>query len=158
MMRLPADFWRELIAHKGYAATREPDAENYVTMSDDEVAMLLDFDGRRFWHQWRTKMRHPTAMPGIIQMTGSLVAATNRWVKAGFPKTPPDALEVRTVTCAGGVLAGKAVAPCQHFRPDALIRKCALCGCNDLKLTWATESCPAGKWGPVPPSGTEDAG
>src|SRR4051812_14815457 len=65
MMRLPADFWRELIAHKGYAATREPDAENYVTMSDDEVAMLLDFDGRRFWHQWRTKMRHPTAMPGI---------------------------------------------------------------------------------------------
>jgi hypothetical protein len=95
----------------------------------------------------------PGKPPGLVQMAANIATATGRWATAGFPKTPAKALEIRQVTCAGGMLDGKEVAQCIHFLPEGLIRKCALCGCNGLKLTWATESCPARKWDAVQPLG-----
>jgi hypothetical protein len=147
MMRLPADFWRELIAHKGYSSTHEPDSDNYVTISAEEASAILDLDGRRFWHEWRLKTGHRSGLsvaastvileePTLVELAANFTKATARWIKAGLPVATKAETKARKAICL----------ICEHHRPDATFLKCAKCGCSKVKLWLATERCPIGKW------------
>ena len=85
-----------------------------------------------------------TSKPGVSLLTKarSFVTAAASHVAAGMPQATDDEVARRFAICQG----------CEHF--DG--RACKKCGCPVVrekkflsKLSWANESCPVGKWGPV---------
>jgi DNA-binding FadR family transcriptional regulator len=74
--------------------------------------------------------------PSLAEMAANFTQAVARWVKAGFPVTTEKAIKSRKTICHS----------CEHHRPDALVMKCAKCGCAKVKIWLATERCPIGKW------------
>lgn len=82
--------------------------------------------------------------PGVtlIQKARNFAASAVRHVRQGMPRATEEQVARRFAICEA----------CEHF--DG--RACRKCGCPVVrerqflsKLSWAGESCPVGKWGPV---------
>jgi hypothetical protein len=86
----------------------------------------------------------PRAKPGLTltQKAANFAASAVKHVAAGMPRASDEERERRFAICQG----------CEFYDGKA----CTKCGCPVVrerqfisKLTWAGESCPVGKWGPV---------
>ena len=83
----------------------------------------------------------------ILRKAGNFAAAAAKHVAAGAPRCTDEQIAERFEICVG----------CEHYDGS----ECRKCGCPVVrkrqwisKLSWAGESCPVGKWGPIPPSPT----
>jgi len=83
-------------------------------------------------------------MPPLLDRVGNFAAAAARHIAAGAPLCTKEEVAARHAICVG----------CEFFDGKA----CTKCGCSVSrqrayisKLSWATESCPVGKWGPRAP-------
>ena len=84
----------------------------------------------------------PEAGPSLLQKAKNFASSAAAHFAAGMPRCTQEQIDARYAICQG----------CEHF--DG--RACGLCGCPVVrerqfvsKLSWAGESCPVGKWGPV---------
>ena len=82
--------------------------------------------------------------PGLtlVQKATNFAASAARHIAAGAPQAGEEEVARRFAICEG----------CEHYDGKA----CRQCGCPVVrqkqflsKLSWANESCPVGKWGPV---------
>lgn len=86
--------------------------------------------------------RHPKPGLTLVQKARNFATSAARHVAAGMPQASEEEVARRFAICEG----------CEHFDGKA----CRQCGCPVVrekkflsKLSWANESCPVGKWGPV---------
>ena len=86
--------------------------------------------------------RAPKTGVSMLQKAKNFATSAAKHVAAGMPQATDDEVARRFAICQG----------CEHF--DG--RACKKCGCPVVrekkflsKLSWANESCPVGKWGPV---------
>ena len=114
------------------------------------MACVVAQDGDR----WRVDETHPAyprrrvpQPPTLLQKAANFAAAAASHVAAWMPQASQEQIDARFAICQG----------CEHFDGKA----CRLCGCPVVrekqfvsKLSWAGESCPAGKWGPVDATAT----
>lgn len=77
-----------------------------------------------------------------VLKVANFAASAAKHLAAGMPKATDEQVAERFAICQG----------CEHFDGKA----CRKCGCPVVrerkfvsKLSWANESCPVGKWGPV---------
>lgn len=111
------------------------------------ICQLLDRDGphyqagyRRMFFPGEFPAEQPTANPmpsppGILQKAVNLTRATIEHVRAGRPILPAAESDARLAICRS----------CDRL--DAANQSCRLCGCNmPVKVTWAEQSCPEGRW------------
>jgi hypothetical protein len=111
---------------------------------DDARACIVSQDGDRITVD-ETHPAYPAkAKPGLSlpQKVANFARSAARHVAAGMPRATDEQVAERFAICQG----------CEHF--DG--RACRQCGCPVVrerqfvsKLSWAGESCPVGKWGPV---------
>ena len=98
--------------------------------------------------QWRPVtrkpqlLRQPAPQPSLATKARSFATSAAKHLAAGMPQATEKQLAARFAICQG----------CEHFDGTA----CRQCGCPVVrekkflsKLSWAGESCPVGKWGPV---------
>ena len=83
-----------------------------------------------------------TDAPSFLTKVKNFASAAVQHVAAGMPMASDEEIIRRHDICL----------TCEHLQNDA----CNLCGCPVSrvagyvsKLSWADQSCPAGKWGPV---------
>jgi hypothetical protein len=88
----------------------------------------------------------PITVPSFLEKVGHFATSAVKHVAAGAPRCTDEQVAARHAICSG----------CEYFDGKA----CKKCGCPVVrerayisKLSWAGESCPAGKWGPVSPAG-----
>jgi hypothetical protein len=91
---------------------------------------------------------YPRARPGLsaVQKAVNFATSAARHVAAGAPRCTEEQVAARHAICS----------TCEFLKNGS----CEKCGCPVVrerayisKLSWAGESCPAGKWGPVSPAG-----
>lgn len=88
----------------------------------------------------------PKHNPGILEKIVNFAVAVVQHVAAGSPTAAPEQTAERLAICQ----------ECEHHDPDR--DRCSVCGCGlSLKASWADQSCPLEKWGPVTPSASEEA-
>jgi hypothetical protein len=111
----------------------------------DEVrACIVSEDGETITVD-ETHPAYPrTAKPGVSIFTKvrNFAASAAKHLAAGMPQATDEQVAARFAICQ----------TCEHFDGTA----CRQCGCPVVrekkflsKLSWANESCPVGKWGPV---------
>lgn len=110
----------------------------------DEVrACIVSQEGDRIVVD-ETHPAYPRAKAGVslMEKVANFAASATRHVAAGMPMATSEQVAERFAICQ----------QCDHY--DG--RACRKCGCSIArergfvsKLSWAKESCPAGKWGPV---------
>jgi hypothetical protein len=90
----------------------------------------------------------PVAFPSMFKRAGNFAASAARHVASGARRCTDEEIAARHEICTG----------CEHYDWKA----CRKCGCPVVrtrqwvsKLSWATESCPVGKWGPITREKTE---
>jgi len=78
----------------------------------------------------------------IFRKAGNFAVSAAKHVAAGAPRCTDEQVAARYEICVG----------CEHYDGS----ECRKCGCPVVrkrqwisKLSWAGESCPVGKWGPV---------
>jgi hypothetical protein len=88
------------------------------------------------------KLRPKRFGPTFAQKARNFAASAAKHLAAGMPQATEEQVAERFAICQG----------CEHFDGKA----CRKCGCPVVrqkkflsKLSWANESCPVGKWGPV---------
>jgi hypothetical protein len=94
-----------------------------------------------------THSAYPKAKPlSLTQKAVNFAKATAQHVAAGVPRCTDEQVASRHAICL----------TCEFLKDGA----CEKCGCPVIrerayisKLSWAGESCPVGKWGPVSPAG-----
>jgi ribosomal protein L32 len=80
--------------------------------------------------------------PSIIKKAANLSSSFVKHAKDGFKKTKSSLQQSRMEICRS----------CEFY--DELGNGCKNCGCYlAIKTSWASESCPIGKWGPQIPKG-----
>jgi hypothetical protein len=92
----------------------------------------------------------PPEMPGFLERVGNFARSTIRHVGEGAPRCTDEEVAARFAICQSN--------ECGFFKEN----RCAKCGCGlsgqrglVSKLSWAGESCPVGKWGPIAREKTE---
>jgi hypothetical protein len=91
---------------------------------------------------FRTAANAPADSTSLLSKAANFAASAARHVAAGMPRATDEQVAARFAICQ----------TCEHFDGKA----CKKCGCHVVrkrqfvsKLSWAGESCPVGKWGPV---------
>jgi hypothetical protein len=89
-----------------------------------------------------THAAYPRATPSLAAKAVNVARSVAKHVAAGMPKATDEQIAERFAICQ----------TCEHYDGKA----CKQCGCPVVrekkffsKLSWANESCPVGKWGPV---------
>jgi hypothetical protein len=111
----------------------------------DEVRpCIVSEDGERITVD-ETHPAYPrTPKPGLTltEKARNFATSAAKHIAAGMPRATAEQSAERFAICQG----------CEHFDGHA----CRKCGCPVVrerkflsKLSWAGESCPVGKWGPV---------
>lgn len=84
----------------------------------------------------------PRELPPLAERLANFAASAAKHVAAGMPRATDEQIAERFAICQG----------CEFLSGGA----CSKCGCPVVresrfisKLSWASESCPVGKWGPV---------
>jgi hypothetical protein len=109
------------------------------------MACVVSQDGDR-WTIDETHPAYPRAKlpppPTLLEKVRHFASSATKHIAAGMPQATDGQVAARFAICQG----------CEHFDGTA----CRKCGCPVVrerkflsKLSWANESCPAGKWGPV---------
>lgn len=84
--------------------------------------------------------REPLPEPTFAEEIGHAGTALAKWIAAGIPIATPEVRAIRYEICLR----------CEYWSNRARfgMGKCRHpgCGCTRLKLKFATERCPAGKW------------
>jgi hypothetical protein len=90
--------------------------------------------------------RNCVANVPLLTKVANFAASAARHVAAGAPRCTDEQVASRHAICS----------TCEFLKDGA----CEKCGCPVVrerayisKLSWAGESCPVGKWGPVSPAG-----
>jgi len=90
----------------------------------------------------RRAERAAATPPPLLERVGNFAASAVKHVAAGAPRCTAEQIAARHAICAS----------CEFF--DGKL--CTKCGCPVnrerayiSKLSWAEQSCPVGKWGPV---------
>lgn len=90
----------------------------------------------------RRAQRAAATPPPLLERLGNFATAAVQHVAAGAPRCTEEQVAARHAICAG----------CEYF--DGKL--CTKCGCPVSrertylgKLSWADQSCPVGKWGPI---------
>ena len=80
--------------------------------------------------------------PSLLEKAGNFASSLVKHVAAGAPRCTEEEVAARHAICVG----------CEYFANNT----CTKCGCPLSrertylgKLSWANQSCPVGKWGPV---------
>lgn len=81
----------------------------------------------------------PVTPPPVVVQVRNVSRAWLRWTAAGCPRRTREELAAVTAYCESCAFGGD-----RH--PVFGYRRCRKCGCSRIKLGWATEHCPAGKW------------
>jgi len=122
-----------------------------VSESGDDI--VVDPDHAAYPRVARSRPAPPTQpareLPPLAERIANFATSAARHVAAGMPRCTDEQVAARYAICQG----------CEFLRGGA----CSKCGCPVQreakfisKLSWAGESCPVGKWGPVeltPPVG-----
>ena len=79
-----------------------------------------------------------TPRPGLGKMALTLAKASARFAASGFRQVRGETLTARKAVCGA----------CPDWDPTgyAGLGRCRKCGCSGVKLSWASERCPLGKW------------
>ena len=92
----------------------------------------------------------PPEMPGFLQRATNFATSAIRHVGEGAPRCTEEEVAARFAICQSN--------ECGLFKEN----RCMKCGCGLTgqrglvsKLSWAGESCPVGKWGPITREKTE---
>lgn len=73
--------------------------------------------------------------PGFAEMAKGFAESIVEYTKQGFPKRPKEDAEKILAICQ----------ECDEY--DTQRKRCYICGCKmEVKITWATTSCPLKKW------------
>ena len=98
---------------------------------EGETVILSDADHAALAARYR-----PPSAPNRIRNAARAVA---RFTASGFRKVTDPTLSLRKNLCRA----------CPEWDAEgyAGLGRCRKCGCSGIKLTWATEQCPLGKWG-----------
>lgn len=84
------------------------------------------------------RQRIDNEAPSLLKKAVNFTWAIVKHMATGLAKVTDEAYEERLKTCAS----------CDKL---TAARDCSLCGCPvDLKASWQSESCPAGKWLSLP--------
>jgi len=90
----------------------------------------------------------PAELPPLAERLANFAASAAKHVAAGMPRATDEKIAERFAICQG----------CEFLSEGA----CSKCGCPVVresrfisKLSWASESCPVGKWGPATQSGPD---
>ena len=82
-----------------------------------------------------SKLSTSCSKPSILQMSKNLATSTIKHLANGAAAASPDQQKLRLSICES----------CDLFDADS--KRCNSCGCFvNIKATWASESCPEGKW------------
>lgn len=91
----------------------------------------------------RIRAKYVSGAPSLIKQAQTFTTAVVRHVAGGMPQASDDERERRMEICRG----------CPAFTGGEDPR-CSECGCYlKIKTSWALESCPQNKWGPVGKTG-----
>lgn len=130
MIRCTRQHWERTLARRGYT----PEQVAACVISDDGERLTVDETSPAFP---RTR-----SGPSLLTKATNFAASAAKHVAAGMPQASEEEVARRYAICQG----------CEHFDGKA----CRQCGCPVVrekkflsKLSWAGESCPVGKWGPV---------
>jgi len=116
------------------------ETRSMVFLSEQDYAELR----RQYGHyKYTPKDSSRTApQPSLATKAANFAASAAKHVAAGMPQATEEQVAARFAICQA----------CEHFDGAA----CRQCGCPVVrkkkflsKLSWAGESCPVGKWGPV---------
>jgi hypothetical protein len=114
---------------------------------ESAMACVVSQDGDRWTidetHAAYPRRRKPAEDgPSLVTKAANFAASAAKHLAAGMPQATDEQVAERFAICQG----------CEHFDGKA----CRKCGCPVVrekkflsKLSWAGESCPVGKWGPV---------
>jgi len=114
---------------------------------ESAMACVVSQDGDR-WTINETHAAYPRRQkpaedgPSFVTKAANFATSAAKHIAAGMPRATDEQVAERFAICQG----------CEHFDGKA----CRKCGCPVVrekkflsKLSWAGESCPVGKWGPV---------
>ncbi len=122
----PPGYLEDLLARAHLA-----DEGETVTLNDAAYAELSA----------RYRPAPPSRPPSLPRLAATAARAIGRFAASGFQKAPEEIRLARQALC--------------HTCPDwdaegyAGLGRCRKCGCSGIKLSWASEQCPLGKWGRV---------
>jgi hypothetical protein len=111
-------------------------------VSEDGDTITVDVDHQAYPRYLKPGFQPPRELPPLAQRVANFAASAATHVAAGMPRCTDEQIAERFAICQG----------CEFLSGGA----CSKCGCPVVrearfvsKLSWANESCPVGKWGPV---------
>jgi hypothetical protein len=127
-------------------AVSEPVSETHVRVTAEDFDRLRSAyalpDATASSHAYSPGTEPPKPGVSLITKARNFAASAAKHVASGMPQATEEQVAARFAICQG----------CEHFDGKA----CRKCGCPVVrekkflsKLSWAGESCPVGKWGPV---------
>ena len=123
------------------------DAKTANQSAIHQVSQLSESDRARLVEQYLSArsaiaVSQPITGPSFFEKVGNFASSAAKHIAAGAPRCTDEEVAARHAICVG----------CEYF--DG--KSCTKCGCPVSrerayisKLSWAGESCPVGKWGPV---------
>ena len=126
------------LAQRGYTL----DEVRACIVSEDGDTITVDVDHPAYPRHLKPGFQPPRELPPLAQRVANFAASTAKHLAAGMPRCTDEQIAERFAICQG----------CEFLVNQA----CSKCGCPVVrearfvsKLSWANESCPVGKWGPV---------
>jgi len=126
------------LAQRGYTL----DEVRPCIVSEDGDTITVDVDHQAYPRHLKPGFQPPRELPPLAQRVANFAASAAKHVAAGMPRCTEEQIAERFAICQG----------CEFLLNQA----CSKCGCPVVrearfvsKLSWANESCPVGKWGPV---------
>ena len=111
-------------------------------VSEDGDRITVDVNHPAYPRAARPSPEPPRELPPLAERLANFAASAAKHVVAGMPRCTDQQIAERFAICQG----------CEFLSGGA----CSKCGCPVVrearfvsKLSWANESCPVGKWGPV---------
>lgn len=86
--------------------------------------------------------------PSLVQRAKNIAGAVVKHTRTGRKTAPEIVQRERLSVCQG----------CEYFNGHKCQHKACGCTAFKLKLSWASSTCPVGKWGAVTPEQTGDTG
>jgi len=105
---------------------------------DRHILESTDFTRKNLDFTTVVKVETIASEPSTLEMLQHFTSASFKWAKSGFKFADESTLSHRREICL----------KCEFWKPNARMGmgKCLKCGCTSMKLKFATEKCPTGKW------------
>jgi len=133
------------LAQRGYTL----DDVRPCIVSEDGDRITVDVDHPAYPRHFKPGFQPPRELPPLAQRVANFAASAAKHVAAGMSRCTEEQIAERFAVCQDCEFL---VQDCEFLVNQA----CSKCGCPVVrearfvsKLSWANESCPVGKWGPV---------